>query len=68
MNECVCDFYLYVSYFKFKRQWLTGWNITCLAQFFVFILIYFIYSSSQGWFPAAYVVPMEDFSNTIATR
>ncbi|KAJ4918166.1 hypothetical protein JOQ06_000698, partial [Pogonophryne albipinna] len=22
----------------------------------------------QGWFPAAYVAPVEDFSNTLATR
>lgn len=38
--------------------------------FFLFLLFFFFffYSSSQGWFPAAYVGPIEDFSNTIATR
>lgn len=54
MNPCVCDIYLYILDF-----------ILVLAQIFCGLSLF---TPSQGWFPAAYVVPIEDFSNTIATR
>lgn len=61
-SVCLCDNNFHILITNSLKYQLLG------SDFQSFVDYFFITYSSQGWFPADYVVPIEDFSIAVATR